>query len=123
MDKIKIHELAKELEMTSKEVIAISNELGAGVKSHLSTVDEEMVNKIKNKVKNNNEKVKAKKTNSQEKKQEEQSPVIIRRAVIIEDEEEKKKDASNTTSIKKDVGKPTFKFTDFLHLFYHLQIL
>ena len=105
MDKIKIHELAKELEMTSKEVIAIANELGAGVKSHLSTVDEEMVNKIKNKVKNNNEKVKTKKTNSQEKKQEEQSPVIIRRAVIIEDEEEKKKDASNTTSIKKDVGK------------------
>ena len=107
MDKIKIHELAKELEMTSKEVIAIANELGAGVKSHLSTVDEEMANKIKKKAKNSNEKVKAKKQSSQEKKQEEQSPVIIRRAVIIEDDEEdeKKKNVSTENSIKKDVGK------------------
>ena len=49
MDKIKIHELAKQLGVTSKEIVSIANELGANVKNHLSTIDEKMVKKIKNK--------------------------------------------------------------------------
>ena len=71
MDKIKIHELAKELGITSKEIVSIANELGANVKNHLSTIDEQMIEKIKNKIINkdmNNqsmEKNKEKKTNTQ----------------------------------------------------------
>ena len=52
MDKMKIHELAKELNIVSKELVSIANELGANVKNHLSTIDEQMVEKIKNKIKN-----------------------------------------------------------------------
>ena len=110
MDKIKIHELAKEIGMTSKEIISIANELGANVKSHLSTIDEEMANKIKNKIDDkernnkNMDKVKDKKTNTQEKKGEEQSPVIIRRAIIINEENEKK-ESSSVDKSKKEVGK------------------
>ena len=92
MDKIKIHELAKELGVASKEIVSIANQLGANVKNHLSTIDEQMMEKIKNKFNNRGmnskgmEKDKEKKSNIQEKKQEEKSPVIIRRAVIITDE-------------------------------------
>ena len=48
MGKIKIHEIAKELGVNSKEVIAKANELGIQVTSHLSAVEEETANKIKN---------------------------------------------------------------------------
>jgi translation initiation factor IF-2 len=86
MDKIKIHELAKQLEVTSKEVLGVAIELGADVKNHMSSVDEKMVEKIKiklNKNKKENKEVK-------EKKKEEDAPVIIRREVIVEDEKEQK---------------------------------
>ena len=106
MDKIKIHELAKELNMQSKEIVSIANELGANVKSHLSIIDDAMAQKIKDKIngKENNNIVKEKKTNVQEKRNEEQSPVIIRRAIIIDEENEKKENLSQDKS-KKDVGK------------------
>ncbi len=107
MDKIKVHELAKELGVASKEIVSIANELGADVKNHLSTIDEQMIRKIKNKLNKemnsqNMEKSKEKKSNIQEEK----SPVIIRRAVIISDEEESNKEINNTIDKnKKDVGK------------------
>ena len=105
MDKIKIHELAKQLGMTSKEVLSIANELGANVTSHLSTIDENMAKKIKNKTNDNKsiDKSNEKKSNIQEKKTEEQSPVIIRRAIIMDDEGEKKKEIPQDR-IKRDVG-------------------
>ena len=105
MDKIKIHELAKQLGMTSKEVLSMANELGANVTSHLSTIDEDMAKKIKSKTNNNKsiDKSKEKKSNIQEKKTEEQSPVIIRRAIIMDDEGEKKKEIPQDR-IKRDVG-------------------
>ena len=40
MGKIKIHEIAKEMGLASKDVIAKANELGIEAKSHLSGVDE-----------------------------------------------------------------------------------
>ena len=52
MGKIKIHEIAKELGVNSKEVIAKANELGIQVTSHLSAVEEEIANKLKNAFKN-----------------------------------------------------------------------
>ena len=46
MSKIKIHEIAKNLGIASKEVIAKANEIGINVSSHLSSVEEELAEKI-----------------------------------------------------------------------------
>ena len=47
MGKIKIHEIAKEVGLTSKEVIKIANDLGINVTSHLSAVDDEQADAIR----------------------------------------------------------------------------
>ena len=49
MGKLKVHELAKELGVQSKEIIAKANELGAKISSHLSSIDDDMANKIRKK--------------------------------------------------------------------------
>ena len=49
MGKIKIHEIAKEVGLTSKEIIKIANDLGIGVTSHLSAVDDSQAEQIKQK--------------------------------------------------------------------------
>ncbi len=85
MVKIKIHELAKKLELTNKEVIDKATELGIEVKSHLSAISETDAENI-TKAFNKNSKEKS----SKEKKEMVSEPVIIRRAVIIEDEDEDK---------------------------------
>lgn len=45
---MKVHELAKELDVGSKELIEKINELGIEVKSHLNVLDEDQVEKIRN---------------------------------------------------------------------------
>ena len=40
LGKMKIHELAKEIDKTSKEIIAVAQELGLEVKSHMSSLEE-----------------------------------------------------------------------------------
>ena len=50
MGKIKIHEIAKEVGVTSKEVIKIANDLGLDVTSHLSAIDDEQAKKIKERI-------------------------------------------------------------------------
>ena len=130
MGKIKIHEIAKEVGLTSKEVIKIANDLGIGVTSHLSAVDDSQAAKIKENLKpqangGNLEKETAgsnvkkqaentkksdsanhstkKETASNAKKSE--TPVIIRREVIISEEEEKEKELNKSReNRKKDVG-------------------
>ncbi len=95
MGKLKVHELAKELGKTSKDIIAIAQSLGAKVNTHMSSLEDDMVLKIKNKIKGekttdtkNNKKEEAKEV----KKEKNESPVIIRRQVIISDEEIKKQE-------------------------------
>ena len=94
MGKIKIHELAKELSLTSKEVIAKANELGIEAKTHMSAVEDSDAEKIRkavsNKTVNVAEKPAEKTAKKAEKKDEKKAPVIIRREVIISDEEEGK---------------------------------
>jgi len=93
LGKIKIHEIAKEMDLTSKEIIEKANELGIEAKSHMSGIDEKEAEKIKSAFSKNEKKVENKK--SQEKVKEEKkaaAPVIIRREVIIADEEEKEKE-------------------------------
>ena len=80
LGKIKIYDIAKELDLTSKEVIEIAQKLKIEAKSHLSSVDENDAKRIK-------ESVKGKTVKKEEKKADKNSsPVIIRREVIISDE-------------------------------------
>ena len=122
MGKIKIHEIAKEVGLTSKEIIKIANELGIGVTSHLSAVDIEESNKIKSNIdayKKGSDKIKKeenketskvsnkpvnKETTSNSKKNE--TPVIIRREVIISEDEEndKKTKKENKNQSERNVG-------------------
>ena len=122
MGKIKIHEIAKEVELTSKEIIQIANDLGIGVTSHLSAVSDEEAEEIRKKLKdmknrnknesaeetkqsktNKKDNIKKDTTSSNTKKGE--TPVIIRREVIISEEENKEDDEkSSNENRKKDIG-------------------
>ena len=106
MGKIKIHEIAKKLGLTSKEVLEAANKLQIEAKSHLSGVTEGEAVKIEEKLnakdneiqKENNKEVskgknkEAVKENKKEtsKEKEQKAPVIIRREVIISEEQDKK---------------------------------
>ncbi len=98
MGKIKIHEIAKKLNLTSKEILEIANKLNIEAKSHLSGVEEEEAKRIEEEIMKkspNTKKVTDNKTVKKENKKEnkKETPVIIRREVIItEDESEKAKE-------------------------------
>lgn len=108
MGKLKVHELAKELGLESKELIKKAKEVGIEVTSHLSSLEEEQIQKIKNIFENKG--VKSQKSMEQEKNKEkkekntkkEATPVIIRREVILADEEKQEKKQEKTE--RKDVG-------------------
>ena len=87
MGKIKIHEIAKKLGLTSKEVLERANELKIDVKTHMSGVSDEDAKKIEDSFQKKAEKAPAPK----KAKEEEKAPVIIRREVIITDNEQTKK--------------------------------
>ena len=108
LGKIKIYEIAKKLDLTSKEVLEMAQKLNMDVKSHMSGVDEEEAKKIENSFSKNQKQeqqakqkqdVKEKQPAKQEQiakattapKKEEKAPVIIRREVIVTDEENDKK--------------------------------
>ncbi len=91
MGKIKLYDIAKELNLTSKEVLEIAKKLNIEAKSHLSSVDEADANKIKESVKGSNSKKEDKKA-EKPKTEKNESPVIIRREVIINDENNQPKE-------------------------------
>ena len=99
MGKIKIYEIAKKLDLTSKEVLDAAQKLNIDVKSHMSSIEENEAEKIeksfskKKESKDSKKEVQKDKTNSENKtdKKEEKAPVIIRREVIISDEEAARK--------------------------------
>ena len=93
MGKMKVHELAKKIGLSSKEVVEKAKELGIEVKSHLSTLEgsdakrlEESFKKVKKET--------ADKTSG---------PVIIRRQVIMTEEEKTNKQKPEPNQ-KKGVG-------------------
>ena len=105
MGKVKIHEIAKEAGLTSKEIIEKAQGLGIEVTSHLSSITEEQASKLKSALKGGNTKkannnVEKSKKSSNEKKN--AAPVIIRREVIITDEQ--KKVEEKPKSNRNDVG-------------------
>ena len=95
MGKMKLYELAKELNLASKELLKKVKELGIEVKSHLSSLEDSDVEKIRktfssttNNTKNSKESRPEKnKPQEQSNKNEKSNPVIIKREVIIEHEE------------------------------------
>ena len=100
MGKIKIHEIAKKLGLTSKEVLEKAKSLNFDVKSHLSAVTDEEAKKLEEELKKGNQKNKpAKKQQASNKKDE---PVIIRREVIISDEEIVKKEEEEKQKRQKE---------------------
>ena len=112
MGKIKIHELAKEIGMSSKDVLEKAKSLGIDVTSHLSNVTDEQATEIRNAYSKNNKnnvkkenKVENKKETKKETKKDNKkdTPVIIRREVILNDEEDSKKETKKSEE-RKDVG-------------------
>ena len=95
LGKIKLYDIAKELNLTSKEVLEIAKKLNINVKSHLSSVEEDEAQKIKESIKNSKNKKEDKKPNVEKTKTEKNdTPVIIRREVIINDDTNKQKEES-----------------------------
>ena len=108
MGKIKIYDIAKKLNLTSKEVLDIAKKLKIEVKSHLSGVDEEEAKKIEKEISKKQGKGTADKEKMEAKKgtkKEEKAPVIIRREVIISEEEPvTKKEPAKKETRKNNVG-------------------
>ena len=99
MGKTKLYELAKEMDIPSKELLEKAKAIGIDLKSHLSVISDEDISKIrgvyKNSGKSEEKKESNKKDNKSEKKPKKENetkkdnPVIIRREVIIQDETKK----------------------------------
>ena len=109
LGKTKIHEIAKELSLTSKEIMKRAEELGIEVKNHMSSIEEELAQKIKESFKT--KKKDDKKVDSQEKKEKktkQDTPVIIRREVIVSEEEltrrEEEEKKKKMEAKRKEVG-------------------
>ena len=86
LGKIKIYDIAKKLNLTSKKVLEVANKLKIDAKSHLSGIEEEEAERIENEIVKKETKKQGKgnvKKEKMEPKKEEKAPVIIRREVII----------------------------------------
>ena len=93
MGKIKIYEIAKKLNLTSKEVLEMAQKLKIDVKSHMSSVEDYEAEKIEKSLKSKKDNIEDKnKVVSKTAKKEEKAPVIIRREVIIAEEQAKKQE-------------------------------
>ncbi len=103
LGKIKIHEIAKKLGLTSKDVLEMAEELKIEAKSHLSGVDEEQAKQIEMELR---KKVNSKNENKKkESKKEQKAPVIIRREVIIaKDEPVKKQEEVKKQEKRNNIG-------------------
>ncbi len=93
MAKIKIHEIAKKYDLTSKEVLDKAVELGIDAKSHLSSIEGGDIKRLEDalgvKSKSGS---KSQATDKKEKeKKKESTPVIIRREVILNEDNNQEK--------------------------------
>ena len=127
LGKIKIHEIAKQLDLTSKEVLEMANKLNIEAKSHMSGVTEEEAKTIKAQLVSSSketkqtkkpEKKEAKKETKKDGKKEEKAPVIIRREVIITEEEPVKKAEVKKEEKPNQVGFVERKQTKDFNLVY-----
>ncbi len=109
MGKIKIHEIAKKIGLSSKDILDEAKKLQIKVTSHLSGVDERQAKELENALaekRTNKKEMEKEKKASKESKKDAKAPVIIRREVIIteEDEKEKKKEEVKKEEKKGNIG-------------------
>lgn len=103
MGKIKIHEIAKKLGLTSKDVLEKAQALKIDVKSHLSALTDEEAKQLENELsKNKHGDKKNKVPKKQQPGNKKEQPVIIRREVIISDEEIVKKEEEEKQKRQKE---------------------
>ena len=95
MGKLKVYELAKEMNLSNSEMIEKLNSMGINVKSHLSTLEDSDVEKVKGK----NKKV------VKEEKKPEQMHIIRRNVRVINTSDEGKQINEITTNISGDIKK------------------
>ena len=97
MSKIRVYELAKELGMTSKELIEKAVDLNLNINSHMSSLDEEEAILIKELIEEENKKVKdlKKKNNKQNKTKEDKGENKIEKEEIKNTMNEKEKNIPN----------------------------
>ena len=103
MSKVKVHELAKELGLSSNELIKKANDLGINVTSHMNVISNEQIEVLKKHMldtQNNKEEGKKNKMQKKAKNEakKEEKPVIIRREVIISEDVDDKKEEKNNKS-------------------------
>jgi len=101
-NKIKIHEIAKKLGLSSKEVLEKAKKLGIEAASHLSGVEEDEAKRIEESY--GLEVKKEEKAKKAPKKEEKEAPVIIRRQVIMEQEESSKPAKKQEAHTNRGVG-------------------
>ena len=93
MGKMKVHELAKELDVNAKDLLEEIKSLGYDVKSHLSIIDDDIISAVKkSNVSSKAEKVKdgvKEEKNMTTKKEKNVNPIIIRREVQVVNQEHK----------------------------------
>jgi len=97
LGKLKVYELAKEMNLSNTEMLDKLNKMGISVKSHLSTLEESEVNKIKGN---------GKKAVKEDKKQE-QVHIIRRNVRVINTDNEGKEIKEITTNIAGDIKRST----------------
>ena len=103
MAKIKIHEIAKKYNLTSKEILDKAIELGIEAKSHLSSIEDYEAKKIEEMLRGKSlNNVKNRQTDKKE-KEKKSTPVIIRREVILT-EENNKENSVKTVDEKNKIG-------------------
>ena len=106
MSKKKVHELAKQLNMNTKNLITELERIGVTVKSHLSSLSEEDMNKIEksgilHNVQENNSN-KPQKNDKTAKNEKAVNPIIIRREIQVVNQD--KKEVETKVGKKDDIG-------------------
>ena len=99
LGKVKIYEIAKKLDLTSKEILDLAKQLKIDAKSHLSSIDDKDVARLEEACKKRKKKSKSEK---KETKKQEKQPVIIRREVIIANETNKKQETTTKKEEKRN---------------------
>ncbi len=103
MGKIKIYEIAKKLDLASKQVLDMAQKLKIQVKSHMSSVEESEAEQIEIGLSKNEQNAKQATKQSTAKK-EEKAPVIIRREVIISNEDNNKTEKKRQENKNNNIG-------------------
>ena len=102
LGKMKLYELAKEMNISSKELLEQAKTLGMKIKSHLSSIEEDDVKKLRESYTKQPAVKKEEKKPKKETIQKKDNPVIIRREVIIEENKNENKIKENKVKENKN---------------------